>query len=150
MCDCDEVRVLFSNERERVARNDYECEECREPIPAGTKYSYWVGAQEDDCGRHFGTFRMCLQCNADWSVVGDMQYEAYGSHGTYVVYGCLEKKIGELLENGSFDDLDENLEEGTRRLALVKRWFPDFGKDDEGAEESGRPTLADGQPDLPL
>jgi len=168
VCDCLEGSQHFCEERKPVARKNYRCEECGQPIPQGTQYVYLSGAFTDDTGKHFWTFRMCSQCFEDWDILSDVQYEA--TQTTCVVYGCLEEKVFESFDLGRFDELIETAKrplcescpddehhnfrtkQFDRRIALLKRWLSDSlkGEEQERLAAYTRPTEADGQPKLPF
>ena len=146
MCDCRDGRSLFDDRRVVTARKEYVCGECEDPILVGTKYIYrvgkWIGDTTSERGE-FWTFRMCLECDADWDLLTEAQHEARGE--TCICYGELGNLIEEAFDEGVLDSTHP----------LVKKWLPDAADEASEATEGEetpehRPTLSDGQPDLPF
>ena len=113
MCGCDQTTLIhFHSHRPREARAQYLCAECRKFILPSELYIYEAYAWETKTSpKQFSTFRVCLQCAADWYEVmvrfAGLQGFACGHYGT------IEVHIRELRRRGCIVPSE-----------VVERWFP--------------------------
>lgn len=109
-CPCDHTYVVFSRQETRTARKEYQCGECGQAISNGARHFYWAGrvVERFGSGDSFGSFRMCLQCQADWDTITEL----LPSDELCLCYGELESNIDAALDG---DHITED-------HPLVQRW----------------------------
>lgn len=85
---------LWSREEVRKARKKHTCVECKEPIPVGAMYKYFVGMWEDAPKKHLDFAHVCSSCDADWQ-----ELQSLVDHGEGVMIGglreCIEECVNE-------------------------------------------------------
>jgi len=104
--------AVFYREKRITAKKEHKCSECGKTIKASKKYYYSVGLWYDDCGDHFGTYKMCLQCKKDWDKILEI-FRRKGEDEASCVFGLLKQAIEDALNAGFL----------TARNQLVKRYL---------------------------
>jgi hypothetical protein len=125
ICECDE-RPVFSREKVVVARKPHQCIECKQTIPVGTRYHYFVGKwNEWDDKAKVGAFHTCLACNMDWKTLVDLVSEHEGEEAC-VCMGFLRDAIAEAVECECLRP----------DHPLVQKWHPEIAAEYAKEQES--------------
>ena len=121
-------KPLFRNEARVVKESEERCCECRHLVPAGSWRWNIFFTRHSTRNTHVYTRQanICFPCHDDWA-------ELLTIIKTSAVCGTLEAKIQAAVQGGWLS--------GSHRLAI--KWRPE-------RSEPPRPTLADGQLNLPL
>jgi len=112
--DCEGQRSLVYRDKERTAKKEHECCECRASIKVGEKYLYSFGVWKDyhDSYPYARSYKTCLGCKKDWSEILEVFHEN-GEDDANIVFGSLSEAIQDAFDAGFLEEEDR----------LAKKWL---------------------------
>lgn len=102
-CSCTGPKFQLWRIETRIARKNYNCFECKDPIRKGTPHKYIVGQWNDN---HISSVRLCIHCDADWGTIMDIEEWLGNVHSLddWMCFGTLGNRVLHAVEKRWIDE----------------------------------------------